>query len=247
MAQGHQHVDPRPQTHAEGLGNVPITVQRTQGQAWRDGHTNRVGQEDTTRDQGHLAQEGVEPPATPVVEHGSRPGSGHVRDAEQGNLQREELSRIVVANLNGYDVSAREVERALTELPPFQRFYYSSPEKITVFLRAYALMQLLSVQAVDAGLAKRPYVLMVLEEKLAARYKLVYLANRVKPSDITEEEIKRYLREPVDRRGFPGGLVEKETAAKAAILDARRQEAWYRHLVELGLSPTHAQPTGLQQ
>ena len=167
--------------------------------------------------------------------------------AEQGNLQREELSRIVVANLNGYDVSAREVERALTELPPFQRFYYSSPEKITVFLRAYALMQLLSVQAVDAGLAKRPYVLMVLEEKLAARYKLVYLANRVKPSDITEEEIKRYLREPVDRRGFPGGLVEKETAAKAAILDARRQEAWYRHLVELGLSPTHAQPTGLQQ
>ena len=167
--------------------------------------------------------------------------------AEQGNLQREELSRIVVANLNGYDVSAREVERALTELPPFQRFYYSSPGKITVFLRAYALMQLLSVQAVDAGLAKRPYVLMVLEEKLAARYKLVYLANRVKPSDITEEEIKRYLREPVDRRGFPGGLVEKETAAKAAILDARRQEAWYRHLVELGLSPTHAQPTGLQQ
>ena len=167
--------------------------------------------------------------------------------AEQGNLQREELSRIVVANLNGYDVSAREVERALTELPPFQRFYYSSPEKITVFLRAYALMQLLSVQAVDAGLAKRPYVLMVLEEKLAARYKLVYLANRVKPSDITEEEIKRYLREPVDRRGFPGGLVEKETAAKAAIVDARRQEAWYRHLVELGLSPTHAQPTGLQQ
>jgi len=168
----------------------------------------------------------------------AKPEMRTYRIGEQGlahdqSAQLDRLGQIVVAEIDGHEVTAKEIEMALSKLPPFQRYYYSSPEKIVIFLQNYALMQLLSAEAEQRGLRNDLYVRLVLEEKLAQNYRQVYLSEHVKPSDIVEEEIDEYMSVHAEELAAAEGMADRATAAKAAILAERREGAWKQHLEEL--------------
>jgi len=143
---------------------------------------------------------------------------------EERDLRHRKMSQIVVTQVGGYHVTASEAEQAVLQLPPFQRFYYSSPEKVTIFLQNYALLLVLSSQAWHHGLAGDAHVRYVLEDRLAQAYRKAYLAERVKPSDITAAQVEDYLRLQGIAQDSSTAAQDGEpaTAAKAAILAARR-------------------------
>jgi hypothetical protein len=156
--------------------------------------------------------------------------------AELDGVDGAHLSQAVVARIGGYDVSAAEVEAALKELPPYQRYYYSSAEQVRVFLQNYAMFLLLSNKSQERGFDHDPYVRYVVEEKLAKRYQQVYLAESVKVSDFSDEEVGAYLSEHGEslRSGVPERTDnELETAAKAVMLESRRAQVWEDHVAAL--------------
>ena len=155
---------------------------------------------------------------------------------EQAN-RKEKLGQIVVASIGDYELTAGEVELALGKLPPFQRYYYSSPERIVIFIQNYILTHLLAVEGKTEGLSSDPYVRFVLEEELARRYKQVFLAEAAKASDVTEFEVAAFVEVHGDelRERMAVGEEDTEdavlaTAGKAAILEQRRNQAWLEHV-----------------
>ncbi len=156
--------------------------------------------------------------------------------AEAEGADRGVLDAIVVARVGGYDVTAGEVDGALKQLPPFQRFYYSSPEQVEVFLQNYAMFLLLANQGQERGVDADAYVRMVTEEALVDHYRQVYLANAVKASDVPDEAVQEYLAgHRADLVGQEGTLspAQMATSAKAAILEARRKQVWEEYLATL--------------
>jgi len=145
--------------------------------------------------------------------------------AEEKQIQAERLSSTVLARVGGLEIRAGEVVEFLRDLPSYQRYYYSTPEKIKLFLQNYMMLLLLSSEASAQGLDSTPYVRAALEEALAERYKQSYLATAVKPSDITEEEILRYIETTKPR--------PDEAAANAALLARKRKDAWAKHEQEI--------------
>jgi len=137
--------------------------------------------------------------------------------AEQERLARGHLEAVVLMEIDGHPVTAQELADALGRLPPYQRYYYSNPEKVEVFAQNYALVHLLASRALAAGLETDPYVRLALEEELAARYKSDWLASAVKASDLPPDD--------------------GDSAARAALLEQRRQAAWAAHLRKLTMSP----------
>ena len=150
--------------------------------------------------------------------------------AEERTLREEEAAGAVVAEVGGYPVTVGEVDKALQQLPPFQRFYYSSPEKIEIFLQNYAVLQILAALAVKDGLDADPRVASVLEKLLADKYKLSVLAEAVKPSDISAEQVALFIA----TRGIEGEEKMTEAKARALILADMRAGAWENHLARLG-------------
>ncbi len=133
--------------------------------------------------------------------------------AEEERLRRVHLEEIVLLEIDGQPITAQELADALGRLPPYQRYYYSNPDKVEVFAQNYALLHLLARQAVDSGVDVDPYVRLALEEELAGRYKSDWLAAEVKASDLP--------------------AAEKDSSARAALLEERRQAAWAAHLRKL--------------
>ena len=152
------------------------------------------------------------------------------------DLARKTLDETIVARIKDHPITAQEIAEALEQLPPFQRYYYSSPEKVQLFVQNYALVILLAELGRERGLETDPYVRMVMEDELIAHYRQKYLSEVVKPSSITEQDIEAHLSNseasPASETGI-GSTQEMATRAKAAILEERRAAAWKRHLSEL--------------
>jgi len=136
--------------------------------------------------------------------------------AEEERLRRVQLEEIPIMEMGGHVITAQELSDALGRLPPYQRYYYSNPDKAEVFAQNYALVHLLARQAVDSGLDADPSVRLALEEELADRYKSEWLAAAVKISDMPQTDL--------------------DSAARAALLSQRRQAAWAAHLKKLETS-----------
>jgi hypothetical protein len=157
------------------------------------------------------------------------------RIGEQGlqegkQVQEEKLSGVELATVGGRPITAMEVVDFLRELPAFQRYYYSSPEKILLFVQNYVVMMGLAGDAVAAGLANAPYVRATLEKALALKYQQEFLSNAVKPSDIPKHEVDAYL---ASHPGLAAPDADAAGQAVAAILSQRREDAWRRHLEAL--------------
>lgn len=169
----------------------------------------------------------------------SKPEVRKYRIGEQGEKGtggwETALNDVIVAKVGGYAVSAGELMRVLDTLPPYQRKYYSVPEKVEVFLHNYLVMNLLAEEAKSQGLERDPYVRMMVEDSLAAAYQRRWLARNVLASDITEDHVEQWLKEHRLKQESQGevGPDIAATAAKTAILEKRREEAWRKHVERL--------------
>lgn len=174
-----------------------------------------------------------------------KPEMTRYRLGEQGlagetSAQEERLESSVVAEIDGYQITAAQIARALRHLPPFQRFYYSSPEKIRIFIQNYAVLHLLAREAAKAGLESSDYVRYVLETELGDSYRRKVLAASVMASDISKGEVARYaaanrdkLLQSLSKAGIGQADADLETAARALLMEETRRTAWEHHLAGL--------------
>jgi len=113
-----------------------------------------------------------------------------LRTGAPGGLEPEQEAE-PVAVLRRDVITLGEMVRALRALPPFARFYYSSPDKAMLFLQNYIVMNLCAREAVEAGLAEDPGVRMDLLAALEEQIRADHLADRVRAgaggSDALEE------------------------------------------------------------
>ena len=113
--------------------------------------------------------------------------------AEMEAANTDKLEALEVAQIGDTPITAHETDQALQMLPPHQRYYYSSPERVSVFLVNYAMMLLLAAQGEKEGLDADPYVRFIFEQNLVERYRQDWLSQRIKPADIPDDEVARYL------------------------------------------------------
>lgn len=147
---------------------------------------------------------------------------------EERTLSEEGMAGIVVAEVGGYPLTVSEIDKALQTLPPFQRFYYSTPEKIEIFLQNYTVLHVLAARAMKEGLDADAHVQFVIEDLLAKKYRQAFLAVAVKPSDIAADEVDLFLS---GRTGDDEAM--SEVKARALILAEKRAVAWENHLARL--------------
>lgn len=105
-----------------------------------------------------------------------------LRTEAPGGLEPEQEAEPVAA-LHQDVITLGELVRALRALPPFARYYYSSPDKAMLFLQNYILMNLSAREAVDAGMAHDPGVRMKLLIALEDQIRADHLADRVRAGD----------------------------------------------------------------
>jgi len=102
-----------------------------------------------------------------------------LRTEAPGGLEPEQESE-PLAVLRRDVITLGEMVRALRALPPFARYYYSSPDKAMLFLQNYIVMNLCAREAVEAGMADDPMVRMDLLAALEAQIRADHLADRVR-------------------------------------------------------------------
>jgi hypothetical protein len=105
-----------------------------------------------------------------------------LRTEAPGGLEPEQESE-PVATIHQDVITLGELVRALRALPPFARYYYSSPDKAMLFLQNYILMNLTAREALTAGMADDPAVRMDLLTALEEQIRADHLADRVRAGD----------------------------------------------------------------
>ena len=80
-------------------------------------------------------------------------------------------------------ITLGELVQSLRALPPFARYYYSSPDKAMLFLQNYILMNLCAREAMEAGMSDDPEVRMDLLAALEEQIRTDHLADHVRAGD----------------------------------------------------------------
>ncbi|MFH1531735.1 MAG: hypothetical protein ABIK09_13500 [Pseudomonadota bacterium] len=113
-------------------------------------------------------------------------------------------------------ITLGELVRALRVLPPYARYYYSSPDKAMLFLQNYIIMNLCAREALEAGMAGDPKVRMDLLAALEDQIRADHLADRVRAGAGGAEALER-------RRAalWSEHVEELRAAAEVTIHEAR--------------------------
>ena len=164
-----------------------------------------------------------------------------VVDRGQRTEEAEDETRrgILAVEVGEYVITVGELEDALWALPPHRRYYYSNPERMRTFAMNYAVMQILAREAEKRGLADSAYVRYAFERALVSKYKRVFSAQAVRMSDITDEDVDRYL--VLSQGAEPESTSETTSseprmtraAARATLLEERQEQAWQAHVEDL--------------
>ena len=157
-------------------------------------------------------------------------------EEEASTAFEQKLKNTVVASIGDYDITAYEIKQILSKLPPYQRYYYSDPEKAELFIRNYVAFLILSREAYNQGFIRDPYVRIVVKDALARAYKKHYLSHEVKISDRPDSEVESYVRRHKEELQKEAGTEDEqklETFARSRLLQEKKEEAWVRHLKEL--------------
>lgn len=132
-----------------------------------------------------------------------------LEQGEEAGLS-EGLKEEPIALVGEHPVTLGELARAIKSLPPFSRYYYSSADKVEIFLKDYLLMNLCADKAVKAGLAGNPMPRQTLLRELARQVQNDFLAHSVQDG-IASDQVK---------------LSNEE-------MDAYRDKVWTEHLAGL--------------
>ncbi|GEM_PF-5744123 len=168
-----------------------------------------------------------------------RIGEQGLAEAAAADREADELLKgATVATVGGVEINGLEVKKALGEIPPPSRYYYSNPEKVALFTQSYALILVYAWLGASAGKVFDPYVKFLWEEALVAAYRSDYLQGKVDPAQFTDQEADAWLTGNADdvAKALGTEKVEPEEARRYARLrmtEARENEIWQGHLAEV--------------
>ncbi len=113
-----------------------------------------------------------------------------LRTEAPGGLEPE-LEMEPVAVVHRDVITLGEMIGVLRALPPFARYYYSSPDKAMLFLQNYIVMNLCAREAVEAGMSGDPKVRMDLLVALEDQISADHLADRVRAGAGDSQALER--------------------------------------------------------
>lgn len=123
-----------------------------------------------------------DPKPEPTVEAS---GTVHGLTAEQGKQ--------VLLKVGDTTITAAQFAERLSELSPYLRARYNSPERRREFLDNMVRFELLAIAAREKGLDKAPEVERTRKEVMVQKLmESLFEENGIKPAEVTEAEIKAY-------------------------------------------------------
>ena len=113
-----------------------------------------------------------------------------LRTETPGGLEPEQEAE-PVAVVHQDVITLGEMVGVLRTLPPFVRYYYSSPDKAMMFLQNYIIMNLCAREATEAGMSTNPAARMELLAALEAQIRADHLADRVRTGEGDSEALEQ--------------------------------------------------------
>ncbi len=104
---------------------------------------------------------------------------------------------VVLAQVDNITITSADLRRLLARHAnqPFVLARYSSIEKKKELLDSLIRYEVLAIEARERGYANDPEVVRAAKDKMVASFTQQEIADKVKPSDITEAEIKQYYQD----------------------------------------------------
>ena len=125
-------------------------------------------------------------------------------ESEEGAVSAPELSpqdierrRGVLAKVGEVDITVGEFEDRLNKQGPFRRVQYSAPEKRREFLDQMIDWELQAQEADRRGLGNDPAVEEQMKRVMSSLLLRREVDDRVRPTDVTEEEMRAYYNEHI--------------------------------------------------
>lgn len=166
-----------------------------------------------------------------------RPDSDQYRVGKRGLVEAEEVEqlkreRLTLLIVGGVSITAAEIASLMTELSPQMRAYFSQPDQAARLLVNYGLVQALAFEGERTGLHNDPAVRLAHENALALAYRQQFLADRVRPADFSEQQVRRYVEEHRDE--LLDALVRADEMPLERIIDYvdHHRKALIRELID---------------
>lgn len=120
---------------------------------------------------------------------------GHPSDLVAKSKLSEEERAQVVATIGEVKITLGELEDRLNEQPAYVRIRYNAIEKKKEFLDNLVEFELLALEAKSKGYDKDPEVVFAMKQAMIKKLVKDDIADLVKLTDITDEEMKKYYDE----------------------------------------------------
>ncbi len=141
-------------------------------------------------------------------------------EIEETSLEGDE-SEIVVARVDGEEITLEEFERRINGLAPFARVRLQSLERRKEFLRSTVQFEIMADEAERRGYGDRPEVRHAIKETMVRLMVAELLRKEVSISDIDDEMVEAYFEERADE--FTG--VERRRVARLWTAEKEKIEA----------------------
>ncbi len=129
--------------------------------------------------------------------HAGPPGHQHLL-REPSRLSPEERKEVVARIGKDIVITLGDVERRLDSMPAYVRLRYATLEKKREFLDDMVRFELMALDARAKGYDRDPDVVYAMKEAMVKKLLAEDLSRLVSPSDITDDEIRRYYEENRD-------------------------------------------------
>lgn len=155
-------------------------------------------------------------------------------DGSRTAIAAEEFSEggvQALALVNGEALTRGEFERRIDTLPTAAKSRLTSEEARKEFLEAQVQFEILADIAEEQGYGSRPEILHVMKEAMVRSMLREELRSRVKPSDVTADELKRaynerkYEFQTPERRRVAAVVSEFEDVSRKIHADLEKNEA----------------------
>jgi peptidyl-prolyl cis-trans isomerase C len=144
--------------------------------------------------------------------------------AELPAQSKEELGEII-AEVDGYQITVGDFQERINKQSPYIRARYTSMERKKEFLDNLIRFEVLAKEAKARGMDQDPEVVRTMKQVMIQKLMKEEFESRVKPEDVTEDEMKKFYEEHKAEYNKPEevrvsaivvGAKDKATADKVA-------------------------------
>lgn len=128
-----------------------------------------------------------------------KPSAGDSRRLEVDESVGEvDDSAVIVARVNGEEITKEEFERRIEGLAPYARVRLQSPERRREFLRSVVQFEVMADEAERQGFGDRPQVRQAMKETMVRLFVADSLRDEVSMRDIDDEMVERFYQERLE-------------------------------------------------